>query len=439
MPFSFFIIKRCDLKKLAIFFICLLLTGCQAITFSVDGLLNAPSIADEQSAIYQALIESAGKGIALEYPRNGEYRSAFILYDIDGDRQEEALAFYSLNSVSESNVKISVLDRDGDGTWRSMCELAGAGSSVDRVLFTGCDTVVGYSSSDYEENAVRMYRYNGGVLETVYENTYSILDVADLDNCGNNELTLVKRSGAGLSVNILKSDGGEGYQNHSLEIETGPCSIVGFTFGELGELRALYLDVLFESYGLGTEIVSLDGDGIAGLITQNGLLLNTVRPAGYSCRDYDGDGVVEIPTVSAFTGYETASWGDAEYMTSFWTFDPDSKTLVYESNAYCDLADGYILTIPNRWLNVVTLTRDSGTGEVTFRKYDNSAPSINSMTPIISFASSDSSGGGAYTSSGYTVLAETDSTTYYVRVMAGEDEQLVLTSDEIKDNFHTVG
>lgn len=436
---SHFCFVRCEpVRKLALIVVCLLLTGCQAITFSVDGLLNAPNIADEQSAIYQALIESAGRGITLEYPRNGDYRSAFILYDIDGDGENETLAFYSVSSVAESNVKISVLDRGDDDKWRSMYEIAGAGSSVDRVLFSGEDVVVGYSAQDYEENALRMYRYGDGELQAVYEDTYTILEKADLDGCGVDEIAVVKRSGPGVNIDMIKASGGEGYSLYPFELETGASTISNYSFGKLDGRSALYLDISSETGRLLTEVFYLGDDGVVCPIAQNGLSLMTQRPTGYTSRDYDGDGVVEIPTVGAFTGYETAAWGEAEYMTTLHSFNTETKQLEAESFAYLNLRDGYIMTIPNRWLNVVTVSRNSGTGEVTFYKYEPDKSAIGDMSPIMSFASSDSSGGESYTAAGYTVLLETDLTTYYVRTIADKDEPLVLTMDEIRDNFHGI-
>ena len=47
------------------------MTGCSALNFSVEGLINAPKLTSEQSEIHQALIESVGSNITLKYPKNG--------------------------------------------------------------------------------------------------------------------------------------------------------------------------------------------------------------------------------------------------------------------------------------------------------------------------------------------------------------------------------
>ena len=425
------------MKRLALVLLCIMLTGCQAITFSVDGLLSAPKVADEQSAIYEALFESAGRGITLEYPRSGDYRSAFVLYDIDGDREEETLAFYSVNSVSESNVKISVLDSGEDGRWRSTYEVAGAGSSVDKIMFSGRDLIVGYSSQDYEDNAVRIYRYSDGMLEPIYEDTYSVLEKADLDGCGTEETLVVKRSGGGIAVDLLKPSESEVYSHYFTEIPLGAGTIAGFGFSEFDGVNALYLDFALESYGILTEIIYLD-DGIVAAMSQSGLLYQTQRPTGYLSRDYDGDGLIEIPLPQPFTGYELSPFGEAEYMTVFCSFDPEQMLLVPKSNAYLSLGESYCFNIPNRWMNMVTVARDASTGETTFYKYDPSLGGAENMTPLISFASAESSAASAYESAGYTEIAETDFRTYYVNIIAGSDEPMVLTMDEIRDNFHII-
>ncbi len=417
----------------------LMLSGCQAITFNMDELLSAPKVADEQSAIYQALLESAGRGITLEYPRNGDYRSAFVLYDIDGDGEEETLAFYSVSSLTDSNVKISVLDRGEDGSWRAQYELAGAGSSVERVMFSGSDTVVGYSSQDYEENAVRMYRYNNGVLEPIYEETYSVLETADTDGCGQEEIAVVRRSGIGVEVEILKTESDGSYTAYGLQLEESATAIAGSIFGDFGGRQAMYIDISTDGGGLVTEMVYLKDGEIVCPTATGGINTATQRPAGYSCRDYDGDGKVEIPVLTPFTGYESAPWGEGEYFTNWYSISPETGSFDLKSVSYTNLRDGYVLTIPNRWQNMVTVMKNQGTGELTFYSYDPGAsvPGEGTISiPIVSFSASDPSAEESFVESGYSVLYSTDSKTYYVKTLADPDMPLILTMDEIRDNFY---
>ena len=89
------------------------LTGCQA---TIENLLTAPKLTQEQSEIYQALINSSGSSIKLKYPRGGEYRSAFVLQDIDSDGTQEALVFYESQSVQSGESALPVETDDEDET-----------------------------------------------------------------------------------------------------------------------------------------------------------------------------------------------------------------------------------------------------------------------------------------------------------------------------------
>ena len=51
----------------------LCLCGCDFLTFSVEGLLSSPIIADEQTAIYQALIARTGKEVFFEYNEGNHF------------------------------------------------------------------------------------------------------------------------------------------------------------------------------------------------------------------------------------------------------------------------------------------------------------------------------------------------------------------------------
>ena len=72
----------------------LFLSGCTGMSFTVDGLLNAPKLTEEQGEIHEALTAAVGGSITLKYPRNGDNRSAFVIADLDGEQGEEALVFY---------------------------------------------------------------------------------------------------------------------------------------------------------------------------------------------------------------------------------------------------------------------------------------------------------------------------------------------------------
>ena len=127
-----------NLKLAAVCLSCLTMTGCSALNFSVEGLINAPKLTSEQSEIHQALIESVGSNITLKYPKNGEYRSAYVIANIDDEPTDEAMVFYEYtsNGSEEDGLRVNILDKDEKGKWYSVKELAGAGTDIDQVIIS---------------------------------------------------------------------------------------------------------------------------------------------------------------------------------------------------------------------------------------------------------------------------------------------------------------
>lgn len=432
------------MKKLLLIIICFLFTGCQAITFSVDELLNAPNIADEQAAIRQALIESTGKSVTLAYPRSGDYRSAFVITDIDADGGEEALVFYTPSgSNNEQNVRLSVLDKDDDGSWHAMYELAGGGTSVDTVMIAdyggAADIIIGYGTQAYDESVVSIYRYTRGSLASIFDGTYTAIDMLDIDSCGTEEIVIIKKVGTLVTVSVIKTYDGLAYDTKERTLSSGAASLAGYTFGKLyDDVNALFLDIADENGALVTETLFMTPAGIVSPTSNRPELLDmTKRPSGYLSQDYDSDGIVEIPVLSPFLGYHDAG-SESEYMTIWLGYDPVSSDFIQESRTYYSPSDGYVFKIPNRWINFVTVYRDSETNEATFVKYDSEAESIGDMQKLLSLVCVGTQSAKTYRNNGYSAVKYSELTVCMTKTLAEESEPLLLTSDEVSSNLYNL-
>ena len=109
----------------------LLLSGCSPIQMDVEELMSPPKLTAEQAEIDSALKQALGENVKLKYPKSGDFRSAFVFHDIDGDGEEEAIVFYQLDS--SSTTWLTVMDRT-DGQWRSTYSL----SLIHIFRLTGC-------------------------------------------------------------------------------------------------------------------------------------------------------------------------------------------------------------------------------------------------------------------------------------------------------------
>ena len=109
----------------------LMLSSCTAASF--EELLSPPRLDGEQSDIYAALRDFTSGDIILKYPKSGQYRSAFVVRDLDNEPTDEAIVFYEMPNVSDgSSLRLNFLDKR-DGKWVSVYDLAASGSEVESV------------------------------------------------------------------------------------------------------------------------------------------------------------------------------------------------------------------------------------------------------------------------------------------------------------------
>lgn len=419
-------------------------SGC-SFAGSVDLLLSPPKLSAEQTAVYEALVRSAGKEVKLQYPRYGEYRSAFVFADIDGDEGDEALVFYEKAGESEGagNVRINVIDMI-DGEWRSVYDHAGVGTGIDRIIFAGIGSsermsvIIGYTLLSGEKNAV-VYSYEDGRLFSDYSDNYSTMFILDMDRDGTDNLVLIRPGNqlkkASMSLVSRSVEDGSVAETGSIALDESAADFVNVISGYVGtETPAIFIDGLSGGQ-LTTEIIySMNGSLRNPLyLGESGMIENTRRQAGYLSTDIDLDGIVEIPTRSPFPGYASGS-RESLYSTNWNVFD--NYSIVKKYSSYYSIADGYCFIFPSRWDGVVTVKKDDATGDIVFCRFQ--IDITNSNTELMRIAVAGDYETEAYIENGYTLLKSNNHTNYFVKLPDIEDEPLVLTSTEINNNFYII-
>ena len=441
-------VKTLPLKKIFFGVISLIFaaafSGC-SFAGSVDLLLSPPKLSEEQTAVYEALQRSAGKDVKLQYPRYGEYRSAFVFADIDGDETDEALVFYEKTGESEGagNVRINVIDMI-DGEWRSVYDHAGVGTGIDRIIFADIGSsermsvIIGYTLLSGEKNAV-VYSYEDGRLFSDYSDNYSTMFVLDMDRDGIDNLVLIRPGNqlkkASMSLVSRNSEDGSVAETGSIALDESAADFVNVISGYVGtETPAIFIDGL-SSGQLTTEIIySMNGSLRNPLyLGESGMIENTRRQAGYLSTDIDLDGIVEIPTRSPFPGYASGS-RESLYSTNWNVFD--NYSIVKKYSSYYSIADGYCFIFPSRWDGVVTAKKDDATGDIVFYRFQTDI--TNSNTELMRIAVAGDYETEAYIENGYTLLKSNNHTNYFVKLPDIEYEPLVLTSTEINNNFYII-
>lgn len=92
------------------------LTGCDLYQPDVDSMLAPPVLSELQTEVNEALQDVVGQDFRLCYPTGGSYRSPYIFADLDGDENEEAVVFYTVED--EPLIYLQILDKT-EGRWRA--------------------------------------------------------------------------------------------------------------------------------------------------------------------------------------------------------------------------------------------------------------------------------------------------------------------------------
>ncbi len=362
----------------SVIMLCLLaaaFTGCSGAKMkSPMGLMRPPLSAGVDSELKSAFLAAAtGKGkaasssdISLISPLSGDYRSAFVLHDIDNDGVDEALVFYKLEN-EPSKEHMNVLD-NVNGKWVSVGDFSGTGIGVNFVRFVQM-TETGYpailvSQSLYENDSSKIlsvYVCTGTeeklTIKNVCTEVYSIMENIDVDSDGQLDIFLIQQdltnnnsprstakvfkmnvSGTLDEFGTARLDGGiSKYCSIQTDKVSASSPLRIYVDAIKGDAQAI-TEVLYwstSSKSLVTPMFSLD--------TQSNMF--TARSELLASQDYDGDGIIEIPSQRPLMGsrkYESPKNLYAQMNVTSWIEVHSSRDFQF-TETLVNAADSYIL------------------------------------------------------------------------------------------------
>lgn len=369
-----------------------LFTGCSGINLEgflqpgIDDLLHPPKLTPEQKEISQALEAAVGAGKAekLKYPHRGDYLSAFVMYDLDSDGEEEALVFYDDPNNIEYQTQICILDNDGTG-WKALQTYPGNGNAIDQIQFVnmsgqgGCDILIGWEQPNRELKTVNLYHFQNGQMKSLFSNTYSELLVTQLTGGKYSDLLLLEAHSLAKPIDAKLA---------SLLPEENVVDIIGEEY-RLTNAFTSYIEVKYGFLADRTPAVFIDGR-IAGDLYCTDVLYydrekkqltsrllydvddyseKTVRTLEITCRDIDEDGIMEVPMPEPLPGYEGIQ-EDSIYLINYSCLDSNGISRLIPT--VVNLEAKYMLKFPMSWRDKVTVTREDKSNEWRFWVYNGS-------------------------------------------------------------------
>ncbi|MCR4594730.1 MAG: hypothetical protein K5761_06715, partial [Clostridiales bacterium] len=361
--------------------ISLLFAGCSFSFKPANELIRPPVLNGENSYLQQAFEESAGVDLDLTAPVNGDYRSSYLIYDLNRDGSDEALVFYSFPGT-EKNINIAFFTYNS-GKWvltdtlkenvSEIYELSFSdinGDKTDELLISYSDGMENNQSDTLGNKGIIklcVFSYNGTSLTLQKTDYYDRLFVSDLNSDGNSDLLLFfsdfngenkepRMNGKYLSFGSdysIKADSEFSLQNiiEILNIATDKYT------GDNEKYTRIYIDGLIGEGSLMTNILSVgsDSDKITDINSSatGDRDIQTLRSARIFSSDVNNDGIIEIPTTQALPGGMriNSDSEDTQLNLVVWTQLTDKGTETIFRSIY-NSAQKYMFVFPDEWLNL---------------------------------------------------------------------------------------
>lgn len=348
------------------FIMCLALSGCDLLTTDTIELLSPPALSGDLKPIADALDRNVKSDYILKYPSRGEYRSAIVREDINGDGNLEAFVFYSTTDGETVTMNLNFIFYS-DGKWESVSNEKIVAGGVDKVEF--CDLnndgvkefLVGWEIYGISEMKVAVYSLSGNNLTQRMLEKYTHFTTCDLNDDNTSEVLLIN-SNPSENINTAALYG----LTKTGIVEISACELDS-TAKTLNEPKismlssgkpAVYIDEI-KGVGAVTEVLFMEKGELVNPLFQpeSRETVATLRSANFTTADMDGDGILEIPIQKDVPSVTFSELKEKLYLTEWCTFNGEKLTT--QSTAMINVNDGFMFTLPGKWVNNIAVLKDT--------------------------------------------------------------------------------
>lgn len=402
-------IKKLLIASMVAALVCI--SGCSLGVQQRETVMRPPRVQGRYHGLQQAFEAAVGDDVILKSPESGEYLSAFVVNDLNGDGQEEALVFY-VRREEKTTVRMHVLKYEND-EWKSVSDHVGSGSDVKSVRFadmngdTVPEIIVSWKLYDSKLNKMlTIYEYlpdSEDMAKALATEAFTIMEVLDLDGDGYDDVFLVyldsstelpqafakklkmQADGTVIIAGQARLDGNVGSYN---EIKTEKVS-------DDYPLR-IYLDANKGEMQMVTEVVYWDSSKqalVAPLLDGN-TQANTVswRSSKIPSMDINNDGIIEIPAHMSMMSEESvpsiSNQKAPQYLTRWIQMNSDG-TLFEVMRSVVNQQDHYMLILPEDSSGRLTAESTASERRIDFYALEESKEKSDLLFSILAVPVSD--------------------------------------------------
>lgn len=379
------------MKKYSLGFIVFSITALLVIILCVtafkpiDSLMTPPKLEGENLNIQLAFENSVESGYKLKSPINGDYRSAYISKDLNGDGQDEVIVFYSAASAVDI-IRMNVLNKD-NGTWCSVADFESSHSEIHQVDFADIDgdgskeLLVGWAvyqnNLSRQLNVYKVSTIENNAIVSVFDSRYSEFEVCDIDCNGTQDILIfdtdIVRSESSYSARFLTYENKKFIVKNRLSLDSSISSVAAIKTEYESEDNVLYIYV--DGYkvdsGIITDVFYYDSSNknFVKLQTNDSYVSAlSSRSTNIFCDDINSDEKIEIPFEKTLEKSkvisETSEKAQRQTIVEWVRYENGKlKTVRYE---LINSKGGFRLNIPKKLVDKITVVNNYTNNTITF-------------------------------------------------------------------------
>lgn len=412
----------------------LTLSACAGV--EVDELYSLPRFSEEHLQLENLIDEEIAGGCEYYAPTSGSYRQSVQMVDLDGDGQQEAIAFFQ---TPESMLKICIYRADGGEEFTLAETVDGEGSAIRSIEYADMDAdgfteliIVWQISSDLR--MLKAYSLKSWHASVLLSADCTELLVADMDGDGGSELMTIQPdySGEG-TVTMYKLGADSEMESSSVQMSRGLTRMTRIRTGGLSDGgTGLFIESEYEGGLYATEVFALS-EGKLRNLTVSAVSGSTrmLRACSVYSTDIDNDRVLEVPSANRL--YSQSETSSTYWMLDWYSLDSGGKMARDMSTYHC-FSDGWYFVLSDTMRRSLTVRRaDSVSGErvVVLSSVDTATGEITDLLEICTLTGENRRDRAK--ASGRFMLQEGNSAIYAARII---DDSL--TQENVRKSFRLI-
>jgi len=348
------------------FLICFWCCGCDFLTADTAELLSPPSLSGDLKPIAEAIDNSVESPYVFKYPSRGDYRSAVIRKDINNDGLQEAFALYSTTDGETVTMNLNFICLV-DGSWESVSNQQLVAGGVDKIEFCDLDDdgvkelLVGWEIYGVSEMQLAVYSLTDNSLTQRMLKRYTHFTTCNLNEDEKQEILLINANTAeSINTAALYSLAKDGMTElSSCELDSAAKTINPPLIATLSSGKtAVYIDEI-KGVGAITEVLFVEKGKLVNplFVTDSRETVATLRSANFATADMNSDGIPEIPVQKDVPSVTHSQLNEKLYLTEWCTFN--GVTLTTQKTTMINVNDGFMFTIPPKWVNNIAVLKDT--------------------------------------------------------------------------------